>query len=282
MAQNFISPIPMGNVVNNTPPITQPSAFTQAAGNIRSLIGNIFNPAPTPQQIRTPLPQYNTLVNNPGLSAYMQRESNANSINPQQAMQTLRSTPPPQPIQYNQNIANNQRLPLQIQQPPQQSIMQTIKDLPTVIKGVPQNFLQTLNSQVLPITRQFGIPDAVVAAQAAHESGYGQSPAAKNLNNLFGLMHFNPQTGQRSIHSFASPQQAATFYAQTVQSLVPNLAQIKNNPQAVLQALQSGKQRYEADNPNPQQYVYDVTQNPLWQAYGGGQPLATNPNGWAK
>lgn len=151
---------------------------------------------------------------------------------------------------------------------------------PTSVPNVSQSFIDVLNNKILPITRQYGIPDSVAAAQAAHESGYGSSPAAKNLNNYFGLMHFDPKTKQRSIHQFNSVEDAAHFYGQTVQALVPNVTQMKDKPMEVLKALQSGKSHYEADNPNPSQYVYDVSQNPLWGKYGGGSSMTTNPRGW--
>lgn len=165
---------------------------------------------------------------------------------------------------------------------PAQPGVSQVKDLPQAIPGVKQEvsqaFTNILNNQILPVTRQYGIPDAVVAAQAAQESGYGTSPAATQQNNYFGLMHFDPQSGQRSIHSFQSPQEAAKFYAQTVSSLAGDMT--GKSPLEVMQALQGGKSRYEGDNQNPMQYVYDVSHNPAWQAYGGGTPYATNP--WGK
>ena len=189
------------------------------------------------------------------------------------------------------NIQQNNKSILGTQNPTSQqaliktSITPTPTPPPSVITPAPQSlihseFADILNNRILPITRQYGIPDAMAASQAAHESGYGTSDAAQKNNNFFGLMHFDKNTGTRSIHYFATPEESAHFYGQTVKAIVPNLEQYKTATLSALKALQSGKQKYEGDNPNPMQYVYDVSQNPYWQAYGGGEPLKENPKGW--
>lgn len=178
--------------------------------------------------------------------------------------QTAQAQPTQAPVQ---NPAQPTQTPIQPTQPGVRQVPQMPTQIPGVTPEVSQHFLNIMQ-QVLPITRQYGIPDAVAAAQAAQESGYGTSQAAQ-ANNYFGLMHWDPQTGKRSLHTFATPQQAATFYAQTVTSLVPNIQNM--SPYQALQALQSGKQHYEGDNADPMQYVRDVSANPAWQAFGGGQ-----------
>lgn len=136
-------------------------------------------------------------------------------------------------------------------------------------------FQQLLENHVFPVTDVFGIPRAVVAAQAAQESGYGTSPLSKQ-NNLFGLKaHSYP-----GFAHFDTPEDAARYYAQTVQSLSGgDLKKYKNDPLGLLKAIQSGKSHYEGDNQNPMQYVYDVSHNPLWRQYQGGNPSPTNPWG---
>ena len=259
-------------------------------------------------QILSPLPSdaspggYNDPATDPGLANYYQQQQIASQITPQQAQKTIASVQP-KTIQYPSWMANAPGSPtlasvmgwnttpssqtsqtnaikqaLNILNPSvQQSQAQTVAPTPSQVPNINQGFINALNNQILPVTRQYGIPDALVAAQAAQESGYGQKPAAQN--NWFGLKaHSYP-----GFANFPSIGDAARYYAQTVQSLAGgDLSKYKGNSMAILKAIQTGKQHYEGDNPNPLQYVYDVSNNPVWKAYGGGAAMATNPKGWAK
>ena len=157
---------------------------------------------------------------------------------------------------------------------------------PSAIPGLPKSisdkFIDIVNNHILPITRSFGIPDAVAASQVGHESAYTQKPAGNN--NYMGLK----AKSYPGFAHFDTPEQAAIYYAQTVRALVPNLDQLKDKPLEVLKAMQSHKDpktgkpsgNYEGNNADPTQYVYDVSHNAAWQTYGGGQALADNP--WGK
>lgn len=145
---------------------------------------------------------------------------------------------------------------------------------PKSVQGVDQSFVDILNNKILPITRQYDIPDAVVAAQAGAESGHGKSDIHRDYNNYFSLKFGG------KMHHYENIENGVRDYALTIKNMVPNLEQLKNNPLAVMQAMQGHKTgNFEGDNTNPMQYVYDVSHTPEWQAYGGGQPLAVNPWG---
>lgn len=213
---------------------------------------------------------YQSAVNSPGGHAY---GTNAPPL-------TI-STPTPQPTrmptltQVPQQVlgtqsptqASNQPVVNQGQQQSQQPPL--VLGMPTQIPGLTlsqsQKFINNI-SGALPVTRKYGIPDAVVAGQAALESGNGQSPAGQY--NFWGLKS-NSHPG---FANFDNIQQAATYYAQTVTNHVPN---IKNmTPSQVMYALQgNGTQNYDApgpsDNGDPYTYSKKVMNTGAWKAFGG-------------
>ncbi len=157
--------------------------------------------------------------------------------------------------------------------PSQNQVIPRITPAPQTL--VHPDFANFVNEQLLPLTRKYGIPDAVAAAQAAHESGYGSSMAGNN--NYFGLKAHS----YAGFANFDSLEAAVKYYAETLAALAGNnLETFKNNPMGLINAIQSGTSHYEGNNPDPMQYIYDTTNNPYWQAYGGGQPMTENPNGW--
>lgn len=266
-----------------------------------AILGNLardFRPPPTrqlPPGVQSPIPQNQVVPhqrgpvgswNNSwlgiGVNALGQQLGNlfnrpANSIQP-----TRVPTPTQQPIrpsfQSNPNQLPAGLSPLNIPHPTAQPTMAspTVTPTPplptpqgavTQVPGLPaqvsQNFTTMLNQHILPVTRQYGIPDALVAGQAAQESGYMQKPAGQY--NFFGLKaHSYP-----GFANFQTPEEAARYYAQTIQALVPNIGQM--NAQQGLMALQSGRQRYEGDNPNPMMYVQSVSANPAFQVYNSSR-----------
>lgn len=56
-----------------------------------------------------------------------------------------------------------------------------------VTADTPQGFIARWSSTAVRVNREYGIPASVVLAQAALESGWGSSDAARNADNYFGL-----------------------------------------------------------------------------------------------
>jgi hypothetical protein len=79
--------------------------------------------------------------------------------------------------------------------------------------GSPDEFAQKFTPIAQTIADQTGLPVDYVLAQAAHETGFGKSPAAAN-NNFFGIT--DPKTGK--LASYATPQEGAAAYVQLMQS----------------------------------------------------------------
>jgi len=150
----------------------------------------------------------------------------------------------------------------------QQPIVPKLDQLPSVTPNpnepINPDFEKILNEVIFPITRQAGIPDSVAAAQAAVEGGRAQSDAAQRLNNYYGIMDW--PNGQRQLKAFNSPQESVQAYVNTVKKLVPNVGQLPDDL-SVLEALQSGPQRYEGDQEDPMAYVRTVTNTPEFRRY---------------
>ncbi len=118
-----------------------------------------------------------------------------------------------------------------------------------------QSFLE---SSVFPITREYGIPDALVASQWALEGGRVTS---NPQNNLFGLM-----VGGKLIN-YPSIEANVRDYALTIKNILKakdfHLPLAKDE---IIPALQSGdKPRYEGHNPDPMTYVYTIKSLPEWE-----------------
>lgn len=117
-----------------------------------------------------------------------------------------------------------------------------------------QSFLE---SSVFPITREYGIPDALVASQWALEGGRITS---NPQNNLFGLM------ANGKLINYPSIEANVRDYALTIK----NILKAKNfhlplAKDEIILALQSGdKPRYEGHNPDPMTYVYTIKSLPEW------------------
>ena len=119
----------------------------------------------------------------------------------------------------------------------------------------PSEFLE---ANILPITREYGIPDALVASQYALEGGRVTS---NPQNNFFGLM----RNGQ--LIFYPSIEANVRDYALTIK----NILKAKNyflpmNKDEIILALQSGdKPRYEGHNADPLAYVYTIKSLPEWE-----------------
>lgn len=185
---------------------------------------------------------------------------------PLHAAQTPTPTQQPNPIHTAMKAVLGSADPQMGQQQAANPSVTPTPQIPTSIPGiapdVSNNMLSLLNNHIFPVTRKYGIPDALVAGQFAQESGFGTKPT--KTNNYFGLKSHHGGFAQ-----FDTPEAGAEYYAQTVTNNVPNFDQLKNDPQALLKAIQSqGTKNYEGDNGNPMQYVSDVSKNPAWQAFG--------------
>ncbi len=117
--------------------------------------------------------------------------------------------------------------------------------------------LQFLQQNVFPITKQYGIPNALAASQWAVESGRKtQSP----INNVYGI---GPNW------NFPNLQANISAYAQTVNNILKkkgfNMANM--SPSQIIMALQEGNTRYEGHNANPFTYVNTVTNTPEWRYF---------------
>jgi hypothetical protein len=117
-----------------------------------------------------------------------------------------------------------------------------------------------LESQVLPRTRKYGIPDALAAGQWAAE---GRFVEPQN-NNWFNLMYGG------KVHPYQNLDTQTADYALTINNLLKNqgkdLKDIKD-PVEVLRLLQSGKSRFEGHQADPQSYVNLVSNTPEFQRY---------------
>jgi hypothetical protein len=119
---------------------------------------------------------------------------------------------------------------------------------------------QFLESQVFPITRQYGVPDAVAAGQWAKEGGRLLDNSAHNLfglKNSGGLIKY--PSLERNIHD----------YGLTVKNILKtkgqDLARVKD-PSLVLQGLQTGNQHYDA-GPDQAEYASGVSGTPEYRYY---------------
>jgi len=118
-----------------------------------------------------------------------------------------------------------------------------------------QSFLE---SSVFPITREYDIPDALVASQWALEGGRITS---NTQNNLFGLM------ANGKLINYPSIEANVRDYALTIK----NILKAKNfhlplAKDEIILALQSGdKPRDEGHNPDPMTYVYTIKSLPEWE-----------------
>lgn len=130
------------------------------------------------------------------------------------------------------------------------------------------NFEQMLEKYVFPVTDKAGIPRALAASQTAIESGRGASAATKNFNNLHGIMTWDT-AGNRSLRRFKSPAESAEEYVRIISKNFPQAFELRNEPEKMLKALQSGKMRYEGDNDDPFEYVRLVQSTPEWRRYRG-------------
>lgn len=270
MAQNAQ---PQNGWHNPLPDVGQ--ALLQGAQNVGSGLGLTNGYWQDPFTFKPLVPEIQGIANNIARGAQMVMHPFAANANPQTAAKTNNHITVAQKTWVTPDLSQQTpttsptNIPQVLSAHTQQPVILT-NNLPTQIPGVQQdqaqNFTNVLNNHILPITRAHGIPDSLVAGQSGQESGYGKYATG---NNYFGIMTWDPVTGKRFLKTFNSPEDAATEYAQTVTNLVPNIDKLKNNPRAILKALQSGKRRYEADNADPMTYVNDISSNPAWKAYGG-------------
>lgn len=140
--------------------------------------------------------------------------------------------------------------------PVEQAVLGTSTD-------VAPDFDKVLNDYIFPVTREAGIPDALAASQTAIESGRRINPN----NNLHGIMQWDAQ-GKRSLRSFTNPSESAEHYVHTIKKNFPEAYSLRDNPKAMLKALQTGgKYRYEGDKSDPMEYVGMVENTPEWRKY---------------
>lgn len=128
---------------------------------------------------------------------------------------------------------------------------------PTPVPTKPIKNINFLETSVFPITREYGIPDALVASQWALEGGRVTS---NPQNNLFGLM------ANGKLINYPSIEANVRDYALTIKNILKakdfHLPLAKDE---IILALQSGdKPRYEGHLPDPMTYVYTIKSLPEW------------------
>ena len=133
--------------------------------------------------------------------------------------------------------------------------------------GIRQDVVSYLESSWLPLTRKFGVPDAISASQWAIESG------RQPKDNPVGLM----RGGQ--LLDYGTLEDNARAYAETIRDIVStnmgkDVDDLKSlEPETILHFLQfdqsgkSGKKRYEGHMPNPQHYIDMIMAMPEWRYY---------------
>jgi len=121
--------------------------------------------------------------------------------------------------------------------------------------GKRQEFLA---KEILPLTRECNLPDALVAGQWAQESGREfDSPS----NNYFGL-------GPRM--RFKNIQEGVKTYCNTIKDILGKKGRDVNSMKdsvEILTGLQTGNPRYEGDEANPLAYVRTVSSIGEFQFY---------------
>jgi hypothetical protein len=138
----------------------------------------------------------------------------------------------------------------------QENVYPTIT--PTLAVEEVEEEKQHILDKILPLTRKCGLPDKLVASQWAVESGRKQK---SNINNYFGL-------GPHLV--YPSLEANVRDYCLTVKNIArKNGLEIMDNTSSIeiLEALQSGKTRYEAHNADPYAYVRTVSNTPEWREY---------------
>ena len=119
-----------------------------------------------------------------------------------------------------------------------------------------RHFLET---QLLPITRKYGIPDKLAAAQWAIETGRNTNRAD---NNYFGI-----GPGWK----FTSIEENVKVYARSLKTIIArkglDFDEIKHDPYLVLVKLQEGNYRYEGHSDKPLEYIELVSGMNEWRIY---------------
>lgn len=153
--------------------------------------------------------------------------------------------------------------------PPQIVEVEMVSPLPSDFKIVveptktqepekpPVNEFEGILSEIIPLTRECGLPDNLVAAQWALETGRAQR---SEINNYFGL---GPHI------KYPSLEANVRDYCLTVRNIASkNGVDVeKATAKEILIALQSGKTRYEGHNEDPMLYVDSVMEQPEWALY---------------
>ena len=75
-------------------------------------------------------------------------------------------------------------------------------------RSTAENFISSLRDPALYIQGDFGIPAGAIIAQAALESGWGNSKLAKQANNLFGIKAGSSWTGETVVMPTLEYQQS--------------------------------------------------------------------------
>src|SRR5258708_4162876 len=150
---------------------------------------------PQKQEVKSPVPESETLDTS-GKRAFVAQEQSRQQATKQPADQNYPD------FQYSSEIANapspdqKKATPLPDQQTNGTSSVGLKlsggvgkKSYEQEISQVPTQAVNLLTNEILPITKDSGIPDAVVAAQFGNESDHGNSPIHKQTNNYFSLLY---------------------------------------------------------------------------------------------
>ena len=127
----------------------------------------------------------------------------------------------------------------------------------TQSRGVDPSNIQWLEQNVLPITRQAGLPDPLVAGQWAIED-------RKKDTSMFNLRI------DGKVHKYQNIENNVNDYIYTLNKILKakgyDLSQIKD-PQQILKILQTGDLRFEGHSKDPMDYVKITSETPEYKHY---------------
>lgn len=125
-------------------------------------------------------------------------------------------------------------------------------------------------SAFLPLARKAGeafrLNPAVILAQAAIESGWGQSTLSADYNNFFGITAYGPKNvwwtgscaelGQHSLsfRVYRTPEASFMDYARLIRKAYPKAAEVSFNPAAFAREIACSKYISEVNGDNRDAY----------------------------
>lgn len=138
--------------------------------------------------------------------------------------------------------------------------------------AAPENIYYLVNN-VLPLTRKYGIPDAVAAGQWAAEGRFMRP----SNNNYWNLMWRNSPEEDLRVWPYENIENNVRDYDLTLRNLASlglgisqdQFGYDKYAPDEIIRAIQSGPQRFEMHSPYPTEYIDLVLNTPEYRYFAG-------------